>query len=122
MHLDLHVSTTGRHTVVQVGGEIDVASAPELRDCLHQIIAAGSRQLVLDLRQVHFMDSVGLGVLVGAHRRLLGQDYGGQPIHLVCANGPIERILRATGLDRVFSLHATVADALGSDRPEAEPV
>jgi anti-sigma B factor antagonist len=48
--LDLHVTASGGFTVVEVGGEIDIASAPELRECLHQMIDAGSRRLVVDLR------------------------------------------------------------------------
>jgi anti-sigma B factor antagonist len=115
MLLDLHVTTTAGSTVVEVAGEIDVASASELRDCLHQLIDPGSRRLVVDLRQVRFMDSVGLSVLVGARRRLLAQDHDDGSIRLVCADGVVVRILRMTGLDRVFSLHASLADALGSD-------
>ena len=99
--LDLQVTPTAGYTVVEVAGEIDVASAPELRDCLHQTIDAGSRQLVIVLRRTSFIDSVGLGVLVGAQRRLrrLGHDGG---VHLVVAEGLVLRVLRATGLDRVF--------------------
>jgi anti-sigma B factor antagonist len=70
MLLDLHVTTSGSSTVVEVAGEIDVASAPELRHCLQQTIDAGSQQPVVDLRHVEFIDSAGLGVLIGAQRRL----------------------------------------------------
>jgi anti-sigma B factor antagonist len=73
--LDLHVTTTADHTVVEVGGEIDFARAPQLRDCLRQMIDAGSRQLVVDLPQVDFIDSVGLGVLVAALRHLRSHDH-----------------------------------------------
>lgn len=59
--LDLHVTASAGYTMVEVAGEIDVKSAPELRDCLHQTIDTGSRQLVVDLRQVDFIDSMGLG-------------------------------------------------------------
>ena len=90
------------------------------------MIDAGARHLVVDLRRVSFIDSMGLGVLVGARRRLLptlGQDAGHVPgdgsIELVCAEGLIVRILRLTGLDRVFPLHASVADALGGDAGHA---
>ncbi len=117
--LDLHVTTTGDDTVVRVGGKIDIASVAELRHCLRQTVDAGSRRLVVDLRQVRFMDSVGLGVLIGARRRLRGQgsDQGhdDRSMQLVCADGPAMRILRLTGLDRVFALHATLADALADD-------
>jgi anti-sigma B factor antagonist len=122
--LDLHVTASAGYTMVEVAGGIDVKSAPELRDCLHQTIDTGSRQLVVDLRQVDFIDSMGLGVLVGAKRRLRGLDGS---LHLVCAEGLVLRVLRVTGLDRVFPLHATLADTLGGDagqvedRPEPEP-
>jgi anti-sigma B factor antagonist len=118
--LDLHVTTTAGFTVVEVGGEVDVASAPQLRDCLRQMIDAGSRQLVVDLRQVDFMDSVGLSVLVGALRRLRGHDQQAGSLQLVCAEGLVLRILRLTGLDRVFPLHATLAEALGGDPGHAQ--
>jgi anti-sigma B factor antagonist len=111
--LDLHVTASGGYTVVEVGGEIDLASAPQLRDCLHQTIDAGSRQLVVDLRQVSFIDSEGLGVLVGARRHLLRYGHHDGGIQLVGANGLVLRVLRVTGLDGVFPLHAGLADALG---------
>jgi anti-sigma B factor antagonist len=118
--LDLHVTTTASCTVVEVGGKIDVESAPELRACLHQTIDAGSRQLVVDLRRVNFINSDGLGVLVGAKRRLRGQDHDNGPIQLVCASGLVLQVLRVTGLDRVFPVHATLAEALGGDSGQAE--
>jgi len=62
--LDLQVTNTGGYTMVEVGGEIDLHTAPELRDCLNQAIDAGSRQLVVDLRQASFIDSVALSVLM----------------------------------------------------------
>ena len=117
--LDLHVTSSGRYTVVEVAGEIDAASAPELRKCLHQTIDAGSRQLVVDLRQVSFIDSMGLGVLLGAKRRLRGHGPDGG-IQLVCADGLVLRVLRLTSLDGVFPVHATLADALGRDAGQAE--
>jgi anti-sigma B factor antagonist len=69
---------------------------------------------VVDLRQVSFIDSVGLAILLGARRRLLAQDRDGS-IDLVCDEGLIVRILRLTGLDRVFPLHASLTGALGGD-------
>jgi anti-sigma B factor antagonist len=117
--LDLHVTASGGFTVVEVGGEIDIASAPELRECLHQMIDAGSRRLVVDLRQVSFIDSMGLGVLVGATRRLRGLGHDGS-IQLVCSDGLVLRVLRVTGLDRLFPVHATLFDALGGDSGQAE--
>jgi anti-sigma B factor antagonist len=117
--LDLHVTASGSYTVVEVGGEIDMASAPELRECLYQTIDAGSRRLVVDLRRVGFIDSVGLGVLVGAKRRLREHGHDDSSVLLVGADGLVLRAFRLSGLDRVFPLHATLADALGSDAGQA---
>lgn len=110
----LHVTTTRGATVVQATGELDLASAPHLRDCLRQLIDAGSRRLVVDLRGVTFLDSSGLGVLVGARRLLERNEPDGDwSMRLVCAGGSVLRVLRVTGLHRAFSLHATLPEALG---------
>jgi anti-sigma B factor antagonist len=85
--LDLQVTTTAGPTMVEVGGEIDLNSAPALRECLNQTIDAGSRRLVVDLRQASFIDSVGLGVLIGARRRLLAHAGDDGSLQLVCATG-----------------------------------
>jgi anti-sigma B factor antagonist len=118
--LDLQLATTAGLTVVEAGGEIDLHSAPALRECLNQTIDAGSRRLVVDLRQASFIDSVGLGVLVGARRRLLAQAGPDGSLQLVCAEGLVLRVLRLTGLDGVFAVQATLTDALGGDAGLAE--
>jgi anti-sigma B factor antagonist len=118
--LDLQVTTTAGYTVVEVGGEIDLHTAPELRDCLNQTIDAGSRRLVVDLRQVSFIDSIGLGALISVRRRLLTHAGHDSSIQLVCAEGLVLRVLRLTGLDGTFALHVTLADALGGDAGQIE--
>jgi anti-sigma B factor antagonist len=117
--LDLQVTNTGGYTMVEVGGEIDLHTAPELRDCLNQAIDAGSRQLVLDLRQASFIDSVALSVLIDT-RHLLARAGNDGSIQLVCAEGLVLRVLRLTGLEGVFPMHATLTDALGGDARQAE--
>ena len=59
-----------RPHVLEIGGEIDVYTAPRLRERLIEMVDAGENQVVIDLGRVEFLDSTGLGVLVGAHRRL----------------------------------------------------
>ena len=115
--LDLHVTTAAGYTVVEVAGEIDLSSAPGLRTCLQQTINAGGRRLVVDLRHVEFMDSMGIGVLVGAYRRLRELDGS---LQLVAADGLVLRVLRLTSLDRLMPLHATLAAALGGEPTQAE--
>jgi anti-sigma B factor antagonist len=120
MLLDLQVTTAGPYTVVEVGGQIDIASAAELRECLRQAIQEGARRLVVDLSRVEFIDSEGLGVLVGA-RRMLQQAHHDSSVQLVCTDGMVLRVLVVTGLDRVFPVRATLAEALDGERPTPAP-
>jgi anti-sigma B factor antagonist len=120
--LNEYSAAPGR-TVVQVSGEIDVYTAPRLRETLVSLVDGGNYNLIIDMEGVQFLDSTGLGVLVGGLKRVRAHD---GEIDLVCTQGRIIRILRITGLNKVFSIHGTVADALapvsasapdGRDRP-----
>jgi anti-sigma B factor antagonist len=111
IQLQLTPRTEGRWSVLEVGGEIDLATAPQLREAVLDLIQNGSHQVLVDLRGVEFMDSTGLGVLVGALKRLREQE---GDLALVCTEGPVLKILTLTGLDRVFPIHRDVAEATGS--------
>ena len=91
--------------VIVVRGEIDVATAPQLRECLHRVISQGEGTVVLDLLGVTFLDSTALGVLVGALKRC--RELGGD-LHLVLADPRIVKIFEITGLTNVF----TIVDSL----------
>lgn len=104
------------YTVVEVRGEVDVYTASVLRKKLLEVIDAGADQLVADLRRVDFLDSTGLGVLVGAMKRLR---MAGGDMSLVCDSEKLLKIFRITALDRVFALHATVDSATAA--PPAPP-
>jgi anti-sigma B factor antagonist len=93
-----HASREPWH-VVTVTGEIDLYTAPALREGLTKAIESGAHQLAVDLRSVPFMDSMGLGVLIGARRRL--SERKGQ-IALICGEGPVRRVLDVSGLATVF--------------------
>src|SRR5438067_13884780 len=99
MELSLSTRTVAGHKVLEVGGEIDVYTAPQLREHLIALVEGGDRRVVVDLARVEFLDSTGLGVLVGALRRLRGVD--GEPT-LVRAQERLLKILRIPGPDRVF--------------------
>lgn len=92
-------------TVLEVGGEVDVYTAPKLRERLAELVDGGARHLIVDLAKVDFLDSTGLGVLVGAMKRL--KTVGGQ-LTLVCAREPLLKIFRITALDQVFTIVPTV--------------
>ncbi|HYN75778.1 MAG TPA: anti-sigma factor antagonist [Candidatus Limnocylindria bacterium] len=111
MDLTLVTRTEGDRTVVEVGGEIDVYTAPQLRERVVELVDAGQVDLVLDLTGVDFLDSTGLGVLVGALNRVRAQDGS---LALVLTQERILKIFEITGLRKVFPIHATVEEAVSS--------
>ncbi|MBL8929905.1 MAG: STAS domain-containing protein [Kineosporiaceae bacterium] len=117
--MDLSVTSReeGGRSIVSVVGEIDVYTAPALRERINDLVAAGHYRLVVDLSKVDFMDSTGLGVLVGGLNRVRTQDGS---LHLVCTQEKILKVFRITGLTKVFPIHATVDEALAApDSPTA---
>ncbi len=97
--------------VIAVSGEIDVATAPQLRETLQGVIARGSTTIVLDLLGVTFLDSTALGVLVGALKRC--REAGGD-LHIVVAEPRILKIFEITGLTNVFTIVDSVSAAATS--------
>ncbi len=91
--------------VVAVRGEIDVATAPELRQRLDELVAGGDRTIVVDLSDVTFIDSIALGVLVGAVNRC--RQVGGD-LPLVLSEPRIRKVFDITGLTEVFSISDSV--------------
>lgn len=94
--------------VVTVAGEIDVATAPTLRDRLQARVVGGDATIVVDLLEVNFLDSTALGVLVGALKRC--REAGGE-LRLVIAEPRILKVFEITGLTEVFPIHATLEEA-----------
>jgi anti-sigma B factor antagonist len=88
--------------VIELGGEVDLYTAPEFKERLVQVIEDGKKQLVVDLSKATFIDSTTLGVLVGGVKRL--RPAGGS-LALVCTDQNITKIFEITGLDRVFPIH-----------------
>ena len=98
--------------VVAVKGEIDLFTAPEFKLRIAAPIDAGCSHVVVDLREVSFIDSSSLGVLIGAHRRLKGR---GGSLVVVCDNEAIVKTFKVTGLDGLFRLAPTLDAALEDD-------
>jgi anti-sigma B factor antagonist len=96
--------------VVELSGEVDLYTSPEVKKELLRLIAAGARTVVIDLTETTFIDSAGLGVLSDGVKRL--QPVGGR-MALVCSDRSIRKVLEITRLDRVFTIAQTRADALG---------
>jgi anti-sigma B factor antagonist len=108
MELSLATRTVAEHTVLEVGGEVDVYTAPRLRERLVELVDGGARDVVVDLGRVDFLDSTGLGVLVGALKRLRA---AGGTFGLVCSKEPLLKIFRITALDQVFPIFTSVDEA-----------
>ncbi|HEV2075402.1 MAG TPA: STAS domain-containing protein [Thermoleophilaceae bacterium] len=97
--------------VIELGGEVDLYTAPEFKERLVQLIDEGKTRLVVDLGKATFIDSTTLGVLVGAVKRL--RPTGGS-LALVCTDPNIVKIFEITGLDRVFPIHESQDEALSA--------
>ena len=102
--------------VVAVAGEIDLFTAPDFKRHVQHALDRGGSRLVVDLTETSFVDSSSLGVLIGAHRRLA--EGGRQPLVVVATNRTVLKTLRITGLDGLFTVVGSVADASASDDAE----
>ncbi len=109
MDLTLTTRQADGKTIVAVGGEIDVYTAPKLRDKITELVAAGAYDLVVDMEQVEFLDSTGLGVLVGGLKKV--RAHSGS-LQLVCNQERLLKIFRITGLAKVFTIHDSADEAL----------
>jgi anti-sigma B factor antagonist len=111
--LSLGSRTENGWTVVDVKGEVDLFTAPKLREHVVGLVEEDQRRIVVNLEDVDFMDSTGLGVLVGALKRLKEKD--GQ-LALVCSQGSVLRVLTVTGLNKVFAIYDSVEEATTADK------
>jgi anti-sigma B factor antagonist len=109
--LSLSTRTEGGRTIVEVGGEIDVYTAPKLREQLVELVNEGQFHLIVDMEAVDFLDSTGLGVLVGGLKRVRAHEGS---LQLVCTQERILKIFRITGLTKVFPIHSSVAVAIAA--------
>jgi anti-sigma B factor antagonist len=116
--LTLNTRSQGDRTVLEVAGEVDVYTGPTLRDRISDLLDSGSHDLVVDLGRVDFIDSTGLGVLVGALNRT--RELGGT-LQLVCSQERVLKLLRITGLDQVFLVRPSLNAALGDSGTGGSP-
>jgi anti-sigma B factor antagonist len=108
MELDVDIAREEASCIVTIAGEVDVYTSPVLKERLIEAAEDGCSVVIVDLDQVGFIDSSGLGVLVGALRRLRER---GAEMHVVCTREQILKIFRITGLDKVFPIFASLDQA-----------
>jgi anti-sigma B factor antagonist len=99
--------------VIDVRGEIDIYTAPRLRELLIDLVSKNNYQLIVNMDKVEFLDSTGLGVLVGGLKRVRAHDGS---LDLVCTQQRILKIFRITGLTKVFGIHQTVNQAIAAKK------
>ncbi|MFJ8821436.1 STAS domain-containing protein [Streptomyces sp. NPDC102467] len=122
--MTLRVTESGRGdwAVVRVSGEMDLVTSPALRQQVHEAVADGRRSVVLDLSDVLFCDSSGVGVLIAA-RRLMRSCQGRLRVILPAKGAEdgshVNRVLAALGVRRLFEVYPDVAAAVDD---EAEPL
>jgi anti-sigma B factor antagonist len=106
-----------RVCVVSVEGDLDLASAPQLKWTLVDLLDKGYAQYVIDLSQLTHMDSMGLGVLVGFRKRVEGT----AGLALACLPEPQRKLLEMTGLDACFDSFASLDEALSTNAGDTLP-
>jgi len=109
MDLGLDVTERDGWAVLSVTGEVDVYTAPKFRERLIELVSDGKYRIVVDLEGVDFLDSTGLGVLVGGLKRLRSHE---GDLVLVCTQSRILKVFEITGLTKVFSIHDSVDSAV----------
>ena len=109
MHLQIDVDRRPGVTVLSPHGEIDFATGPRLKESITESLVAGELHLVVDLLEVDFIESTGLGALVGGHRRAAALNGS---LSLVCCEDRLLEVFRITGLDKVFAIYRSVDAAV----------
>jgi anti-anti-sigma factor len=109
-HFRLEVRNEGRFTVIAVSGELDLASSPALQEELDRVAASDSNMLIIDLRELDFMDSTGLSVLVRAHQRIEEQ---GRQLAMVKGPQQVQRLLSLTGVSDRLTVVDSPEELLG---------
>lgn len=110
--MNLRVETTKPQegvAVIALSGEVDVYTSPRVKQEIVDLLNAGITRLIVDLSGVEYLDSTGLGVLIGGLKRARERD---GDLKLVCDNLRILRIFEITGLTKIFDIHRSQAEAL----------
>ncbi len=112
--LNIEVTNAGEPAapVFTLGGSLDIATSPTLRAALIDAADREQHEIIVDLSDLEFLDSTGLGALIGAHKR--AGEHGGA-VRLVAQEGQILRLLRITGLLDVFAVYPSVDAAVADN-------
>jgi anti-sigma B factor antagonist len=112
LSIDVSSAKDGAIVLFALSGSLDIATSPSLRAALMDAAEGENHEIIVDLAHLEFLDSTGLGALIGAHRRA-AEHHGS--VRLVAHEGQILRLLRITGLLEVFPVYPSVEAALADD-------
>lgn len=94
--------------IVELEGEVDVYTAPQLKQQMISLLESGARDMVVDLTKVEYLDSTALGVLIGGLKRMRERDGN---LSLICPSARIRRVFEITGLDKIFNIYNSESEA-----------
>jgi anti-sigma B factor antagonist len=117
--LYIEAITAGDCAVLRMAGEMDVYTSPKLRQQVADLAENGTIHVIADLRGIEFLDSTGLGALVGSLKRLRVRQGS---LMVVTSGGRILRLFQITGLTRAFALYRSVLDAISADQDWQEAI
>jgi anti-sigma B factor antagonist len=117
--LYIEAITAGDCAVLRMAGEMDVYTSPKLRQQVAALAENGTIHVIADLRGIEFLDSTGLGALVGSLKRLRVRQGS---LMVVTSGGRILRLFQITGLTRAFALYRSVLDAISADQDWQEAI
>jgi anti-sigma B factor antagonist len=112
--LAVHIEQTAQASIVRVSGELDLATAPQLRDALAGL-SRPPALVILDLEHLTFADSTGLREMLVEHRRAAR---GGYDFVIAAASEPVRRLFQLTALDMTLNLVDDIASAIGAHSSE----
>jgi anti-sigma B factor antagonist len=112
MELNLSIQYHGDRALIQVGGEVDLATCPQLQAVVVELVDRGFHQLIVDLEQVSFLDCAGIGVLVDARQRVQAHDGS---LRLVRPRPLVWRVLALTGMTTVFPIDSSPGETLATE-------
>ena len=103
-------STENEIPLIELEGEVDVYTAPQLKQQMLSFLDSGAKEMVIDLTKVDYLDSTALGVLIGGLKRIRERDGN---LALICPNQRVRRVFEITGLDKIFNIFSSEVEAQG---------
>ena len=94
--------------MIEMDGEVDVYTAPQLKQQMISLLEEGHNEMVVDLSKVEYLDSTALGVLIGGLKRVREREGN---LSLICPSPRIRRVFEITGLDKIFDIYNSEDEA-----------